>query len=310
VKKTAIASCMLLLLSVSMFQLSVAWANPIPTPPILQIYIRSDGTVDPSTTPIQRTGNTYTFTSDLTNSTIEVQRDNTVIDGAGFTLQGNKGGSNTGITLTDRSNVIIKNIVFRDYAYSISLIYSSKITIYDNNVTNSGILLYSSVDNQIIGNNITGNLCLVFQSDSSNNLIISNNFYKSGGAFHTLDGTNNIIYHNNFFNNSNSDLGFRIGKEGNFWDNGTQGNFWSDYQGVDANGDGVGDTPYTIQNRWQDRHPLMAPFNFSSVAVEMPEGTNPPAPTEPFPTTLVFVASVGIALAVTGLFVYFKKRKH
>ena len=30
---------------------------------------------------------------------------------------------------------------------------------------------------------------------------------------------------------------------------------------------------------------------------------------EPFPATLVFVASVGIALAVIGLIVYFKKRK-
>jgi hypothetical protein len=30
---------------------------------------------------------------------------------------------------------------------------------------------------------------------------------------------------------------------------------------------------------------------------------------EPFPASLVFVASVGIALAVIGLFVYFKKRQ-
>jgi hypothetical protein len=32
--------------------------------------------------------------------------------------------------------------------------------------------------------------------------------------------------------------------------------------------------------------------------------------TEPFPVSLLFVASVGIAIAATGLFVYFKKRKH
>jgi hypothetical protein len=39
--------------------------------------------------------------------------------------------------------------------------------------------------------------------------------------------------------------------------------------------------------------------------------TPTPASTVPaFPATLVFVASVGIALAVIGLLVYFKKRKH
>jgi hypothetical protein len=44
------------------------------------------------------------------------------------------------------------------------------------------------------------------------------------------------------------------------------------------------------------------------------DSTNPtPTPTpevEPFPASLLFVASVGIALGAVGLLVYFKKRKH
>jgi nitrous oxidase accessory protein NosD len=269
----------------------------MPPPPMFQIYIRSDGNIDPSTVPIQRIGNIYTFTGDLTNSTIEVERDNTVIDGAGFTLQGY---GVTGITLTNRSNIIIQNINFRDYTWSVSLTISSNVSIYDNNMmTDLNILLDSSVDNQIIGNNITGQLCISFEHDSSNNMIIANSFYESGGAaLYTMDGTNNKIYLNNFIDNSHNVLGWVIGREGNFWDNMTHGNFWSDYQGVDADGDCLGDTPYLIQGRWLDKHPLMAPFNISSITIRMPEWANPPATQEPFPTIpvlVIIVASVVVA---------------
>jgi hypothetical protein len=42
-----------------------------------------------------------------------------------------------------------------------------------------------------------------------------------------------------------------------------------------------------------------------------PSPTPTPTPSVPeFPATLIFVASVGIAVAHIGLLVYFKKRKH
>jgi hypothetical protein len=38
------------------------------------------------------------------------------------------------------------------------------------------------------------------------------------------------------------------------------GNYWSDYNGTDSDGDGMGDTPYIIDENNQDSYPLMAPI--------------------------------------------------
>jgi nitrous oxidase accessory protein NosD len=297
---------------------NLATADPMPAAPILEVYIRSDGTVDPSTAPIQRTGNIYTFKSDLTNSTIIVQRDNIVIDGAGFKLQGNGPMWNTGITLTNRSNVVIKNIDIRNYVWSISLTASSNVIIYHNNMLTAwNIIIDSSVGNQIVGNNIVGQetgygYCIHIENGAANNLIMGNNFSDAGSAvtIYSSSGKNNTFYHNNFFNNSNNVVGWIDDGEGNSWDNGEEGNFWSDYEGIDADGDGIGDTSYIIDDRRPDRYPLMAPFEVDSVTVELPEWTNTPDLPEPFPTALVATAS-GTLVAVigVGLLVYFKKRK-
>ena len=85
----------------------------------------------------------------------------------------------------------------------------------------------------------------------------------------------------------------------NYWDNGQQGNFWSDYNGIDNNNDGIGDTPYIIDENNSDNFPLMMPYVTS------------PSEPELFPTTFVVVAViVSVAVVGIGLLVYFKKRKH
>ena len=65
-----------------------------------EIYIRADGTVY-GTDKIQRDGDVYTFTDDIGTDEwsygIIVERDNIVIDGVGYTLQGN--GSGIGIDI-------------------------------------------------------------------------------------------------------------------------------------------------------------------------------------------------------------------
>ena len=134
------------------------------------IYIRADGTVD-GTNKIQRNGNVYTFTDDIFDS-IVVEKDDVVIDGAGYGLQGT--GIGTGINLMGRTNVTVKNIEISDFFY--------------------GIYLNFSLNNSLSSNNVRGNFCGIYLSASSNNTIIGNNITKndSSGVWFRGSSNNNI----------------------------------------------------------------------------------------------------------------------
>lgn len=96
---------------------------------------------------------------------------------------------------------------------------------------------------------------------SSRNTITNCNIMNNGhyGIF-LQESSNNKIYHNNFINNTHHVFLYEC--DTNLWDNGypSGGNYWDDYNGVDANGDGIGDTPYNISNGLnQDHYPFMKP---------------------------------------------------
>ena len=120
------------------------------------IYIRSDGSVE-GTDKIQRDGNIYTFTDNIDDS-IVVERDNIIIDGDSYTLQG--AGSGTGLDLSHTNSVTINRTHITEWEYGILCNQSSSITIENSDFTRNvqrAIFLSNSSNNIIRGNFVIDN---------------------------------------------------------------------------------------------------------------------------------------------------------
>jgi parallel beta-helix repeat protein len=149
------------------------------------IYIRADGSIEPSTAPISTADNVmYTLTDNIMSDAdgIVIERDNITLDGAGYTLQGIEGYVYTGIALSGRVNVTVKNMEIKDFDSGIILESSSNNSICENNVkvSYSGIYLMDSSNNSVTRNNITSKeigMQLGWSFDCS---IVGNTFTKCG----------------------------------------------------------------------------------------------------------------------------------
>ena len=99
--------------------------------------------------------------------------------------------------------------------------------------------------------------------------IIGNNITANRHGAHPYQG--NKFYHNNFIDSTDKHVYVDLPGQVNSWDNGypSGGNYWTNYTGVDekkgqsqneAGNDGIGDTPFVIDDNNLDNFPLMAPF--------------------------------------------------
>ena len=265
-QKTIVSIMIFLALVSPLFLFRSANAQPVlPT-----IFIQPDGSIYPNTAPIQRNCNNYTFT-DNAYAAIKILKSNIVLNGAGYTLRGPFNGNSTDIWVIGTGpdpNTLDK------YTIGVDLGNNSVngITIENLNVENFSIGMYIwTQNNTVTRNSISDNIVGLLISGSNATLsknYISDNMRGMFMGFNTGVTPNDIIVFQNDFEKNKIQLSgcqcktYNMSEPPHNWDNGTQGNYWSDYNGTDANHDGIGDTPYAIDVLDRDRFPLMqSPIN-------------------------------------------------
>ena len=343
---------LLALSTVTLLEFSLTEANPYikSLPETLATehgYIRANGTVDPPTLPILREDNFYRLTDNILNCTFEIQRDNVVFDGNNFSLSvpayGELDCNNMTkippalISISNRTNVMLKNVTFIKYSDGIEIQNSSNILILQNNILNgnNGIYINNSTNCSITANQITNNhLHAIFIRDSTwfnvsyntisnsqnagiavdrvlqpvdslqNSFFTRNTFSEDNFALAFRGAhTNNHIFENNFLNNQQCGIAF-LGV--NCTHNSIYNNYWT----------GNGHQIINYTNYEQDPSPLASPisteFNYSLFT--LPDFAQPhPIKHSIFDNlaTIVVAASiVTVIIICIFLLVYFKKRKH
>jgi hypothetical protein len=273
------------------------------------IFIRPDGTINPSNVPIQNNGNVYTFTDNVYDP-ILVQKSNVTLDGAGYSLIGP-------LTEAQRKSEPVlgtgPNTTLPPYIIGLDCDKNvNGLTIKNLNVKNFNVGVYiRTTINTLIDNAVSANTVGVLLSGSANKINRNYIFDNEEGLFFGFEQVNgsaaNIpsdidISENSFVNNTYQ-LSGCVCKVYNFsealhsWDNGNKGNFWSDYNGTDANHDGIGDTYYRIDLLNQDRYPLM-----QSTA-------KPPVPAAIVSAEAIILGVSAAVIVALATLIYIRRRK-
>jgi len=202
----------------------------------------------------------------------------------------NSGDSHASLYLNVADGITVSNIRCTESAHGIYISFTANYSIHDNVLesnTKNGLYIrecqYGIIENNTISDNSAGGVILAKSrhmtirynevlnnknrgisliESSGRNVIYGNNITRSNKYGVSIeDSTYNVVYHNNFENNYRTGTYQAYdGDKSNEWDNGTAGNYWDDYSGEDTNGDGVGESNYTIDGHINamDIYPLMS----------------------------------------------------
>jgi parallel beta-helix repeat protein len=216
----------------------------------------------------------------ITNNYLWLNHQNAIFTYASsnMTIENNNFNSNGqfGICLwASNNNRIISNEMTNDSLY-VAESYGN--TVEDNTVNAKPLVYLENATNRIV--NDAGQVVLVNCTkitvkglnlsntdiglelwQTSDSLIVDNLFQNNIWSIAAANSSGNTFYHNQFLGNSTEQVHIpsNAANTSNIWDNGypSGGNYWSDYNGTDANHDGIGDTPYIIDANNVDHYPLM-----------------------------------------------------
>jgi len=152
-----------------------------------------------------------------------------------------------------------------------------------------GICVFDNADNNTFSKNMAdfNNMGIRVKNADSNKIILNTFSNNNIGLEMATGSIGNIFYRNNFVDNTTQLSAGYGAVAGNAWNSPTElsytfkgsqyssqlGNYWSNYTGVDADGNGIGDTAFVTIAGDSDNYPLMGTWQAGVITVQV---TAPP----------------------------------
>jgi nitrous oxidase accessory protein len=171
-------------------------------------------------------------------------------------------------------NRFLQNL-FRDSIGGVAIMYTERVTFRDNQILNNrqgynafGLLLKDCLDSVAERNVIINNVNGIFLDSSHRNQFRRNLIaYNDVGVLLYASSLNNVFSENDFI--GNQAVLHTVGRADARWESGGHGNYYSRYFGPDLDGNGIGDTPYRIQDAFEyleGNRPILGLFLNSAAA--------------------------------------------